>query len=223
MSLKYFSSLNQQMADYYKYYDQDQINQLDHKQALDIVLEGERYNANQADIMNKLEETRLKLIENVKPKILPKYLSPKELDIVNVSKVLPEKKILNKNRNLDIINVSKVLPEKAVLNKNIKSDIITNSKSLPENKIKSTISLENPEIMKISKIRPELNYGQRSSSIPFLAYDKVKQVKRPHFQVIKKEVLTTLKEKKLLDKYSIKDYKTVNSLLKLKQELKKYK
>lgn len=71
VTLPYYSSLNSQMAEYYKQIKMQEYNDMYQQAQLDIVLDGERNLASQAEIMNKLNELQREITNQTVQNIIP--------------------------------------------------------------------------------------------------------------------------------------------------------
>jgi len=71
VTLPYYSSLNSQMAEYYKQIKMQEYNDAYHQAQLNIVLDGERNLASQAKIMNRLTQLQQEIANQTAVKIIP--------------------------------------------------------------------------------------------------------------------------------------------------------
>ena len=69
--LPYYSSLNSQMAEYYKQVKMQEYNDTYQQAQLDIVLDGQRNLASTAEIMNRLTELQQEIANQTVNKIIP--------------------------------------------------------------------------------------------------------------------------------------------------------
>jgi len=84
-TLPYYSSLNSQMAEYYKQVKMQEYNDTYHQAQLDIVLDGQRNLATQAQIMEKLNELQSEIANQAIQNVIP-------LSKTNAPEMIIEKK-----------------------------------------------------------------------------------------------------------------------------------
>ena len=150
--LPYYSSLNSQMAEYYKQVKMQEYNDTYQQAQLDIVLDGQRNLASTAEIMNRLTELQQEIANQTVNKIIPleKTNAPEKIkqeeklpisfDNVKVSTKKPAYKVENRKGLIDELKeklqkrkktqmITEVFPEvnKKEVNKlldNVLSDLI---------------------------------------------------------------------------------------------------
>ena len=90
MSLPYYSSLNSQMAEYLKQVKMQEYNDTYQQAQLDIVLEGQRNLASQAEIMNRLKELQTQIANQASTSLIP--LSKTNANAPEAAKQIEEEK-----------------------------------------------------------------------------------------------------------------------------------
>lgn len=141
MSLKlpYFSSLNSQMAQYYKQIKMQEYNDTYQQAQLDIVLEGERNLASQAEIMNRLTQLQQEIANQAVQTLIP--LSKTNAPTVETSKF----------PGMTASDYENIMIRKAEIDKNEVKNVLNNIiNEIENNEVKDVL---NNTIIKIEKTK----------------------------------------------------------------------